>query len=39
MVFKELLPDARDELHASKVYLLTTVTAILMILFQFLLDV
>lgn len=38
MVLNELLPDAREELSSSKVYTLTSVTAILMILFQFLIE-
>jgi len=39
MVFKDLLPEARDELSPQKVFLITTFTAVAMILFQFLLDV
>jgi zinc transporter ZupT len=38
MVFKELLPDAREELQSRTVYLLMTITAIAMILFQFTID-
>lgn len=38
MVINELLPDARKELSSRQVYGLTTVTALLMILFQFLIE-
>jgi zinc transporter ZupT len=38
MVFRELLPDARDELKSRSVYFLMTITAIAMILFQFTID-
>uniref|UniRef100_UPI0030EEE457 ZIP family metal transporter n=2 Tax=Rhodohalobacter sp. 8-1 TaxID=3131972 RepID=UPI0030EEE457 len=39
MVFKELVPDAREELNSKYVYLLMLITAIGMILFQFAIDV
>lgn len=38
MVFRELLPDARDELENRSVYILTAVTAIAMIIFQFYIE-
>lgn len=38
MVFKELLPDAKDELKSRYVYVLMTITAIAMIVFQFTID-
>lgn len=38
MVFKELLPDAKDELNSRYVYVLMTITAIAMIVFQFTID-
>ncbi|MDZ7719848.1 MAG: ZIP family metal transporter [Balneolaceae bacterium] len=38
MVFRELLPDARDELKSHRVYILMIITAIAMILFQIVLD-
>jgi len=38
MVFKELLPDAKDELKSRHVYVLMTITAIAMIVFQFTID-
>lgn len=38
MVIKELLPDARQELSSAKVYGLTTVTALLMLIFQFMIE-
>jgi zinc transporter ZupT len=38
MVFKDLLPEAREELSPKKVFLITSFTAVAMILFQFLLD-
>lgn len=38
MVINELLPDARKELSSTKVYTLTAITAVLMMLFQFLIE-
>lgn len=38
MVFRELLPDARNELEIRSVYILTAVTAIAMIIFQFYIE-
>lgn len=38
MVWNELLPDARNQLRSLKVYFLTAVTAIAMIIFQFLVE-
>jgi zinc transporter ZupT len=38
MVFKELLPDAREELKSRYVYVLMTITAVAMIVFQFTID-
>lgn len=38
MVFRELLPDAREELEKRSVYALTTITAIAMIIFQFYIE-
>lgn len=34
MVFRELIPDAREELNNRKVYVITVLTAVMMILFQ-----
>lgn len=39
MVLNELLPDARKELSTKKVYSLTAITALLMILFQILIEI
>lgn len=38
MVFRELIPDAREELKLRNVYLLTILTAIAMIIFQFYIE-
>src|SRR6056297_1814114 len=38
MVFRELLPDAREELKSYQVYIMMTITAIAMILFQLMID-
>lgn len=38
MVFRELLPDAREELGKRSVYVLTAITALAMIMFQFYIE-
>lgn len=38
MVFRELIPDAREELKTKSVYLITIITAVAMILFQLLIE-
>ncbi len=38
MVFRELIPDAREELKTKSVYLITIITAIAMILFQLMIE-
>src|SRR6056297_2340209 len=38
MVFRELLPDAREELKSYQVYIITAITAIAMMAFQFTIE-